>query len=63
MGERIVFTIAAATAIACAILVITQKSPFRATVALIGTLRQLYPGGRARASAWRSPQRRAIPPA
>ena len=38
MGERIVFTIAAATAIACAILVITQKSPFRATVALIGTL-------------------------
>ena len=25
-------------AIACAILVITQKSPFRATVALIGTL-------------------------
>ena len=30
--------IAAASAIACAILVITQKSPFRATVALIGTL-------------------------
>ena len=38
MGERIVFTIAAATAIACGILVVTQKSPFRATVALIGTL-------------------------
>ena len=38
MGERIVFTVAAATAIACAILVITKKSPFQATVALIGTL-------------------------
>ncbi|WP_217914339.1 NADH-quinone oxidoreductase subunit J family protein [Miltoncostaea marina] len=38
MGERIVFTVAAASAIACGILVITQKAPFRATVALIGTL-------------------------
>ncbi len=38
MGERIVFTIAAASAIACGVLVVTQKSPFRATVALIGTL-------------------------
>jgi NADH-quinone oxidoreductase subunit J len=38
VGERIVFTIAAASAIACGILVITYKSPFRATVALIGTL-------------------------
>lgn len=38
MGERIVFTIAAATAIACGALVVTQKSPFRATVSLIGTL-------------------------
>ncbi len=38
MGERIVFTIAAAAAIAFAILVITFKEPFRATVSLIGTL-------------------------
>jgi NADH-quinone oxidoreductase subunit J len=38
VGERIVFTIAAASAIACGILVITQRAPFRATVALIGTL-------------------------
>ena len=44
MGERIVFTIAAATAIACAVLVITQKSPFRATVALIGTLLSIATG-------------------
>ena len=38
MGERIVFTIAAASAIASGILVVTLKGPFRATVALIGTL-------------------------
>ncbi len=38
MGERIVFTIAAASALSCGVLVITQKGPFRATVALIGTL-------------------------
>ena len=38
MGERIVFTIAAAAAIAFAIQVVTFKEPFRATVSLIGTL-------------------------
>ena len=38
MGERIVFTIAAASALASGVLVITLKGPFRATVALIGTL-------------------------
>jgi NADH-quinone oxidoreductase subunit J len=38
VGERIVFTIAAASALASAVLVISLKSPFRATVALIGTL-------------------------
>lgn len=38
MGERIVFTIAAASALASGTLVITLKGPFRATVALIGTL-------------------------
>lgn len=38
MGERIVFTVAAASAIASGILVVTLKGPFRATVALIGTL-------------------------
>jgi NADH-quinone oxidoreductase subunit J len=38
VGERIVFTIAAASALASGVLVITQKEPFRATVALIGTL-------------------------
>ncbi len=38
MGERIVFTIAAASALASGILVVTLKGPFRATVALIGTL-------------------------
>ena len=41
MGERIVFTIAAAAAIACAIQVITFKEPFRATVSLIGALLSL----------------------
>ena len=38
MGERIVFTIAAASALASGVMVITLKGPFRATVALIGTL-------------------------
>lgn len=38
MGERIVFGVAAVSAVASAILVITLRSPFRATVALIGTL-------------------------
>lgn len=38
MGERIVFTIAAASALSFGTLVITLKEPFRATVALIGTL-------------------------
>lgn len=38
MGERIVFTIAAASALASGTLVVTLKAPFRATVALIGTL-------------------------
>ena len=38
MSERIVFTIAAAAAIAFAIQVVTFKEPFRATVSLIGTL-------------------------
>ena len=38
MGERIVFTIAAASALASGTMVITLKGPFRATVALIGTL-------------------------
>ena len=38
MGERIVFTIAAASALSSGVLVITLKGPFRATVALIGTL-------------------------
>ena len=38
MGERIVFTISAAAAIAFAIQVVTFKEPFRATVSLIGTL-------------------------
>ncbi|MGD9572242.1 MAG: NADH-quinone oxidoreductase subunit J [Thermoleophilia bacterium] len=38
MGERIVFTIAAASALASGVLVISLKEPFRATVALIGTL-------------------------
>jgi len=38
VGERIVFVIAAASALACGTLVITLKAPFRATVALIGTL-------------------------
>jgi NADH-quinone oxidoreductase subunit J len=38
VGERIVFTVAAASAIASGILVVTLKGPFRATVALIGTL-------------------------
>ncbi len=38
MGERIVFTLAAAAAIAFAIQVVTFKEPFRATVSLIGTL-------------------------
>lgn len=38
MGERIVFCFAAASAIISAGLVVTLRSPFRATVALIGTL-------------------------
>ncbi len=38
MGERIVFTIAAASALTFGTMVITLKAPFRATVALIGTL-------------------------
>jgi len=38
VGERIVFTIAAASALASGTLVVTLKGPFRATVALIGTL-------------------------
>jgi NADH-quinone oxidoreductase subunit J len=38
VGERIVFTIAAASALSFGTLVITLKEPFRATVALIGTL-------------------------
>ncbi len=41
MGEQIVFAFAAAAAIVCAVLVITLKGPFRATVALIGTLLSL----------------------
>lgn len=38
MGERIVFTISAASALSCSVLVISLKEPFRATVALIGAL-------------------------
>ncbi|MGD9696654.1 MAG: NADH-quinone oxidoreductase subunit J [Thermoleophilia bacterium] len=38
MGERIVFGFAAVSAIVCAVLVVTLRSPFRATVSLIGTL-------------------------
>ena len=38
MGEQIVFGFAAASALVCGTLVITLKGPFRATVALIGTL-------------------------
>jgi len=41
VGERIVFTIAAASALASGTLVVTLKEPFRATVALIGTLLSL----------------------
>jgi NADH-quinone oxidoreductase subunit J len=38
MGERIVFGFAAFSALASGVLVITVRSPFRATVSLIGTL-------------------------
>lgn len=38
MGERIVFGIAAASALVSGVLVISLRSPFRATVALISTL-------------------------
>jgi NADH-quinone oxidoreductase subunit J len=38
VGERIVFTVAAASAISSGILVVTLRSAFRATVSLIGTL-------------------------
>ncbi len=41
MGEQIVFGFAAAAALVSAVLVITLKGPFRATVALIGTLLSL----------------------
>jgi NADH-quinone oxidoreductase subunit J len=41
VGEQIVFGFAAAAAIVSAIMVITLKGPFRATVALIGTLLSL----------------------
>ena len=41
MGEQIVFGFAAAAALVCAVMVITLKGPFRATVALIGTLLSL----------------------
>ena len=41
MGEQIVFGFAAAAAIVSAVMVITLKGPFRATVALIGTLLSL----------------------
>jgi NADH-quinone oxidoreductase subunit J len=38
VGEQIVFGFAAAGALVCGTMVITLKGPFRATVALIGTL-------------------------
>jgi NADH-quinone oxidoreductase subunit J len=38
VGERILFGLAAISALASAVLVITLRSPFRATVSLIGTL-------------------------
>jgi NADH-quinone oxidoreductase subunit J len=38
VGERIVFTVAAASAISSGILVVTLRDAFRATVSLIGTL-------------------------
>jgi NADH-quinone oxidoreductase subunit J len=41
VGEQIVFGFAAAAALICAVMVITLKGPFRATVALIGTLLSL----------------------
>jgi NADH-quinone oxidoreductase subunit J len=41
VGEQIVFGFAAAAALVSAVLVITLKGPFRATVALIGTLLSL----------------------
>jgi NADH-quinone oxidoreductase subunit J len=38
VGERIVFGVAALSALVSAVMVITVRSPFRATVSLIGTL-------------------------
>jgi NADH-quinone oxidoreductase subunit J len=38
VGERIVFGVAAVSALVSAVLVITLRSPFRATISLIGTL-------------------------
>jgi NADH-quinone oxidoreductase subunit J len=38
VGERIIFGLAALSALASGVLVITLRSPFRATVSLIGTL-------------------------